>query len=730
MGSIFPDLSLALAHHPPAAEGDLGSQDILNETQVVIRNFLSLLKDHDAFSQSTIGVIVNRWGVYQPPNIDILPRIWFLNLCSHLAFLECGSDIFQSGLTRYLTIARQRISFTDWIFRFLPRKKVIWIRRNKNIQAINYRFLLKNYIAQVEIPAVPEIETKSSIKDLHALWGSVEWKDKSKFLWFPGDMSPKEQFPEAFQLPSSYSDEKFGELVEHLEISSEAGYKIESEERQSRIRSLTELLYLHNLIPFWTDIIYIPSSGNLDRYGKSEGSGGLILFEKLPDNNPDLINHWFRWTLDRIKFLHSSVQQFYSFFIRQDRERISRHYALRSAIAAIMARNMDHLIGSHIETSAALQMSNLREEIHDIAFKSGVYEAIRAPGEKKDIYADNYWGENWDRDTVDLKDIKTRTFLDEFVRGLEREYSNYRIKRMDLIARFSTEWIPWGVGMSFYYQVMLPFIRNGILLHFLGYGEGIRLSDIDIQVNYPSSGCKDCRDHTCNQHRARIYTSETEVPFYSLLLNTERPDYSVQFSTPQSDLMKIRGGDIGAHAFHIILENILRNSAKHGRTNESPKIRLRIWLIYDDPEKTLTVIGFDPANRKGERFLDTVKKDNSNSWFVVISSSADYSEADNGYVPLHEELDQLLSRPLTGESSGPDPEAWGMKEKKICAAYLANVPPEETNSPEPNYICAGNISSEREGAKGYLAYCIRIPRADFLLSIDTLTSHQRGGNGA
>jgi hypothetical protein len=530
-------------------------------------------------------------------------------------------------------------------------------------------------------------------------------------------------------LPNSYKDDGFGNFVKCLEEPPEAAHGQEIQGRQNRIESLRELLYYHNLIPYWTDIIYIPSSGNLDKRGRSEGSGGLILFERLPDNTPILTNHWFRWTLERVKFLHSASQQFYSYFIRQDRERISHHYALRSAIAAIMARNMDHLIGSHIETSAALQMSDLREEIHNVAhelygnslFKMGM---TSPPAGSKRFYADDFWEESFGEGATALGEKATRAFLDDTVRRLEREYSNYRIKRMDLIARFSTEWIPWGVGMSFYHQVMLPFMRNGLLLHFLGYGEGIRLRDIDIRINYPVSDCVDCQAHTCPRHYAKIqYAAERQAPFYSLMIGVDQSRFSIQsdepiqFSMPQSDLMKIRGGDIGAHAFHIILENILRNSAKHGHLAESPKILLSLWVIYDNPERTLDTIGFIPAPSRSESFINTVRQDNRASWFVVISSSADYPETSID-TALFDEMDQLLRRPLTAEASGPDPEAWGMKEKKICAAYLANVQPEETNSADPNYIYAGSVSSEVAEARRCLSYCVRIPRADFLLTID------------
>ena len=100
--------------------------------------------------------------------------------------------------------------------------------------------------------------------------------------------------------------------------------------REDEQRKLLNLLLLHNVIRSWTDIIYIPSSGNR-KDGDYEGSGGLILFEKLPNAADAPEDQWFRWTLDRVTYLHSAVQQFYSFFIRQDRERISAFCAAFSS---------------------------------------------------------------------------------------------------------------------------------------------------------------------------------------------------------------------------------------------------------------------------------------------------------------------------------------------------------------------------------------------------------------
>jgi hypothetical protein len=396
-------------------------------------------------------------------------------------------------------------------------------------------------------------------------------------------------------------------------------------------------------------------------------------------------------------------------------------HALRSAIAAIMARNMDHLLGSHIETAIAYQMPDLRRELHRIAIENGI-SALPSPTTiAENVYEDDYWAQSIAEEINDetSRKFNMRVKMDELIRGLEREYSNYRLRRMDLIARFSTEWVPWSSGTSFFFQVLHSFLRNGILQHFLGHGEGIHLSDLDIQLFYPEPNCLECKQQNCDFHRVRAFKGSSEgfqgktaeMRFHSLPLSASS-EVQFEFSTPAQDFMNIRGGDIGTHAFHILLENILRNSAKHGKLSDSPKIMLRIWAIQRDACEILNALTFTPTR---EDFAQALKESNDLFWFVLISSSADYKDSDALTELLSATIDGYLCKPLINDAGDTDSEAWGMKEKKICAAYLSGGGPEDANSNNPMYLWAGTMRWY-DGRKR-LSYCLKIPKSRFLVFI-------------
>ena len=411
-------------------------------------------------------------------------------------------------------------------------------------------------------------------------------------------------------------------------------------------------------------------------------------------------------TIDNIILLIFAISSNFAYVSSILKTKLTINHALCSAIASVMARNVDHLLGSHIETAIAHQMPDLRSEIYKIASE----KKFMRYNVSEECFSDDFW---LVPDYHNEPNYITRMNIDKFIQEIEKQYSNYRLKRMDLVARFSTEWISWSVGMSFFHHVMFPFMRNGILLHFLGRGEGISLSDLDFQVFYPQHNCQYCTNHCCSSHRVRLLrqqqgasqeASSEEVPFYTLPLTINR-DFQVAPLVPVYDFMSIRGGDIGAHAFHIFLENVLRNSAKHGQLDSSPKIRLKVWAIAEKAKETLENLGFCPAR---ENFWETAQKDSDDYWFVVVSSSAD-KEASSEYI------DELLCKPFINEIGEIDQEAWGMKEKKICAAYLAGGTPEDANSSNPDYLWAGTI--QWEDSKPRLAYCIKIPKARFLLFI-------------
>jgi hypothetical protein len=143
------------------------------------------------------------------------------------------------------------------------------------------------------------------------------------------------------------------------------------------------------------------------------------------------------------------------------------------------------------------------------------------------------------------------------------------------------------------------------------------------------------------------------------------PYFNKRYDTPKSGApdISIPHGQIGGQAFYTILENIVRNTAKYG-----------------DP-KQLDAIKDVPGSGRLE-FTITVKDawDKTNTGWVkdfyqvqIIDHllTEDHQHPDEDVVA---KLNGFLSQPLTDAATGVVmPKHWGMKEIKICAAYLRMV---------------------------------------------------------
>ncbi|MEO0273275.1 MAG: hypothetical protein ABIM30_09380, partial [candidate division WOR-3 bacterium] len=181
---------------------------------------------------------------------------------------------------------------------------------------------------------------------------------------------------------------------------------------------------------------------------------------------------------------------------------VSRLYALRSAVAAVMARNMSHNIGSHVLTNVSTTTGVLNQQ-----------------------------------------DVKI----------LERFLQN----RMDFIAQVSTDFPEWSFPFWFYRNLMRDFYMQHLLLKYIASSEGLKPWSYD--------------DTSTNENgQLKIVVK----------VNGKNIDNS------NDVLVSIPGGVVGQHAFCVILEDIIRNAAKHGYATQNNKdSNLEITIeIEDNPE--------------------------------------------------------------------------------------------------------------------------------------------------
>ncbi len=219
-----------------------------------------------------------------------------------------------------------------------------------------------------------------------------------------------------------------------------------------------------------------------------------------------------------------------------------RKAQIKSAKAAIMARNISHNLGSHVMYYLNLKLDN----VNSILKENVLSELIRHDSQiAKNLnckFLNNTSNidckiQNWDKEAISLP----------FLVGLGR-FINYLQERMDFIATISTDFIPYFMPVNFKdsvydelnYDLKIERHRGdvqefqgknveNILLEYIARSEGLNRDNIEI--HFGKFDGKDDKSKDLDRLRE---------------INVDLP-----------------GGEVGRQAIFSIFENIIRNAAKH-----------------------------------------------------------------------------------------------------------------------------------------------------------------------
>jgi hypothetical protein len=326
-----------------------------------------------------------------------------------------------------------------------------------------------------------------------------------------------------------------------------------------------------------------------------------------------------------------------------------------------------------------------------------------------------------------LKEI----FLYKIKEACHKELSYYRQKKEDFIARIATDWPKWGCGLDFFTFFIQPLFRNPFLWHFINLSDDIALSQIHIKYGYmDDSNIKWVEPKILIEERNKRNNKETTIQSpdlvdYAIGLIEEWEINGITFKITQqienfkSFLVRIRDADIGAQAFFSFLEGVIRNAAKHRiRSDQKDNLEIRIVLCKD--ENSLEKL-FDKNSE-----LPSVPKDDK-SIYVIISVNTDILKV-NGKnrtiqeegkdKPLIEFLREKFQSEIINAIGEITPGNWGLKEMKICAAFLSGVEIEKVNSKEPDYIWITKAPSKIwDDTVERFAYILRLEKPRYVLAI-------------
>ena len=234
--------------------------------------------------------------------------------------------------------------------------------------------------------------------------------------------------------------------------------------------------------------------------------------------------------------------------------------SIKSAKAAIMSRNMSHNLGSHV----MFYIKQKLQSVSKIVNNNVLHNII--PGNSEDINIK----------TITDKIAANKDVELPFLVGLGR-FINYLQERQDYIATVATNYIPARSTISFkdfIYDELKPDLRyerhkrndsssdNGwqpknLLLDYIAYSEGYSKSDA-IEIKFG------------------------EFDGHNPLDDTAKGD----FQALRKFNVAVPGGVIGRQAIFSIVENIIRNAAKHSEHRTDGKLVLQLSLV--DAEKDFT----------------------------------------------------------------------------------------------------------------------------------------------
>jgi len=287
----------------------------------------------------------------------------------------------------------------------------------------------------------------------------------------------------------------------------------------------------------------------------------------------------------------------------------------KAAVTAIMARNLSHNIGSHVLAYLIQELENkireLEAKIHNLREKA---ERSEEPNRSKL--------------NSHVKHLKHKQ------RGMRNHKNLYQYlqHRMDFVAEVTTAGPAWEMSLDFEKDIFPEFgglkasqdyLPQEIILKYILHSEGIDLSigNFHLQV-----------DDRCNR-------------------------------------ISVPDGVVGKHAFYGILENFIRNAAKHykGPSREGLEIRIELRVPNHLPEKLRS------------DFIEL------RIWDMRPSSCRMFEIEENGRKVKKSIVEKLrgfieVGKPnaaLTNDEGELEPGGWGLKEMRVSAAFLRKLDAKE-----------------------------------------------------
>lgn len=272
--------------------------------------------------------------------------------------------------------------------------------------------------------------------------------------------------------------------------------------------------------------------------------------------------------------------------------------------------------------------------------------------------------------------------------------------RMDYIATATSERPSWCQPTQFVGDMMRRFLSQRHLLNYICRSEDLRAWEFqsDKAKKNPDGGkikfhvrkvdsegkciCDFIKYEEENRSKGKNFKEETEE---NAIESKEGENESATTIELKEDVsLAIPGGVVGQHAFFTIIENIVRNAAKHdwttppkstavlkdpGQTDSNLKGNLDVYIDFEDKPEDENV-HFTIWTRLSDVFENVVPTDARKKEATEADLKQWKTLGDLSTLPLHHRQHVKLVNSFIDDSGGLRRENWGLAEMKISAGYL------------------------------------------------------------
>lgn len=269
----------------------------------------------------------------------------------------------------------------------------------------------------------------------------------------------------------------------------------------------------------------------------------------------------------------------------------------------------------------------------------------------------------------------------------DRVLYQYIQHRMDYIATATTEFPHWRLSAMFVGNVMREFLLQRHLLDYIAGSEGLRAYQYQNHVIAPN------QKNAIRVHIRRIndtYSSWEGVAFWmsqdvdSFIAYHDYAENGNALATNKDIAVAIPGGVVGQHAFYTILENVIRNAAKHDWTGllEEDRINANLEVFVDFRDNRFSGIVECRVWTCVTRKLDDGK-------CVEIVGGGNHDKVKE----LKDKIEDKIKLSFIDESGGLRRENWGIAEMRISAGYLKGSDIMEIGGLNNNLSKAGDCAT-------------------------------------